>query len=107
MISLKTPQQKRASSRLEGRTSLFFSSCGRFLLSYCKDVKDPFQVKEGMCDFPQEAAAEKGLISPGGENIQDFLEFQQVPLELRPGPQGPARMASGKASDHASREGCL
>ena len=74
-------------------------------MSYCKDVKDPFQVKEGMCDFPQEAAAEKGLISPGGENIQDFLEFQQVPLELRPGPQGPARMASGKASLHVSSEG--
>ena len=29
MISLETPQQKRASSRLEGRTSWFLSSCGR------------------------------------------------------------------------------
>ena len=29
MISLETPQQKRASSRLEGRTSWIFSSCGR------------------------------------------------------------------------------
>ena len=47
-------------------------------LSYCKDVKDPFQVKKGLCDFPQEAAAEKGLISPGGENILDFLELRQV-----------------------------
>ena len=51
-------------------------------LSYCKDVKDPFQVKEGMCDFPQEAAAEKGLISPGVENLLVFLELRQVPLEL-------------------------
>ena len=29
MISLETPQRKWASSRLEGRTSWFFSSCGR------------------------------------------------------------------------------
>ena len=29
MISLETPQGKRASSRLEGRTSWIFSSCGR------------------------------------------------------------------------------
>ena len=28
MISLQTPQRKRASSRLEGRTSWIFSSCG-------------------------------------------------------------------------------
>ena len=77
----------------------------RNFLSYCKDVKDPFQVKEGMCDFPQEAAAEKGLISPGGENIQDFLESRQVLLELRRGPQGPAIVASGKASLHANCKG--
>ena len=76
-------------------------------LSYCKDVKDPFQVKKGMCDFPQEAAAEKGLISPGGENILVFLELQHIPLELRRGIQGPARVASGKASLHASCEGPL
>ena len=29
MISFQTPQRKRASSRLEGRTSWIFSSCGR------------------------------------------------------------------------------
>ena len=29
MISLRTPQRKRASSPLEGRTSWIFSSCGR------------------------------------------------------------------------------
>ena len=29
MISLETPQQKWASSRLEGRTSCIFSSCGK------------------------------------------------------------------------------
>ena len=30
VISLETPQRKWASSRLEGRTSWMFSSCGRF-----------------------------------------------------------------------------
>ena len=29
VINLETPQRKRASSRLEGRTSWIFSSCGR------------------------------------------------------------------------------
>ena len=29
VTSLETPQRKRASSRLEGRTSWIFSSCGR------------------------------------------------------------------------------
>ena len=46
-----------------------------------------------------------GLISPGGKNLQDFLESWQVPLELGRGPQGPARVASGKASLHASCKG--
>ena len=36
-----------------------------------------------------------------------FLELRQVPLELRWGPQGPTRVASGKASLHASFEGPL
>ena len=39
-----------------------------------------------------------GLISPGAENLLDFLES----LELRQGPQGPALVASGKASAHGS-----
>ena len=79
---------------------------GNFL-SFSKDVKDPFKVQEGRCDFPQDAATEKGLISPGGENILVFLELQHIPLELRRGIQGPARVASGKPSLHASCNGPL
>ena len=79
---------------------------GNFLCC-SKGVKDPFKVQEGRCDFPQDASAEKGLISPGEENLLVFLELQQVPLELRRGPQGPALVASGKASLHASSEGPL
>ena len=41
MISLETPQRKRASCLLEGRISLFFSSCGWFLLTYDGDLGDP------------------------------------------------------------------
>ena len=61
-ISLKMPQLKRASSRVERRISWFFSSCGRKL---------------------------------------------GVPLELRREPQGPALVALGKSSLHASCEGFL
>ena len=40
-FSLGMPQQKTASSRLEGRTSWFFSSCGRSLSGYNGDLRDP------------------------------------------------------------------
>ena len=79
---------------------------GNFL-SCSKGVKDLFEVQEGRCDFPHDASAEKSLISLGGENLLDFLELTQVPLELRQGHQGPGRVASGKASLHASCEGHL
>ena len=51
-------------------------------LSCCKVVKDPFEVQEGRCDVPQDAEVEKGLISPGGENLLVFLDLWQVPLKL-------------------------
>ena len=79
---------------------------GNFL-SCSKGVKDPFKVQEGRCDFPQDASAEKGLISPGEENLLVFLELRQVPLKLRHGHQGPGPVASGKASLHASCKGPL
>ena len=79
---------------------------GNFL-SCRKGVKDPFEVQEGRWDFSGDTAAEKGLISPGGENLLVFLELRQVPLELRQGPQRPASVASGKASHHVSCEGPL
>ena len=45
---------------------------GNFLCC-SKGVKDPIEVQEGMCDFLLDATAEKGLISPGGENLLVFL----------------------------------
>ena len=50
---------------------------GNFL-SCNKGVKDPLEVPEVRCDYPRGASAEMGLISPGGENLLDFLELRQV-----------------------------
>ena len=50
---------------------------GNFL-SCSKGVKDPLEVPEVRCDYPRDASAEMGLISPGGDNLLDFLELRQV-----------------------------
>ena len=47
-------------------------------LSCSKGVKDPLEVPDVRCDLPREASAEMGLISPGGENLLDFLELRHV-----------------------------
>ena len=61
----------RASSRVGTGMSGNFSSCS-------KGVNDPLEVREVRCDYPREASAEMGLISPGGENLLDFLKLRQV-----------------------------
>ena len=50
---------------------------GNFL-TCSKAVKDPLEVPEVRCDSPRDASEEMGLISPGGENLLDFLELRQV-----------------------------
>ena len=50
---------------------------GNFL-SCRKGVKDPLEIPEVRCHLPRDASAEMGLISPGGENVLDFLELRQV-----------------------------
>ena len=50
---------------------------GNFL-SCSKGVNDPLEVPEVRCDYPRDASAEMGIISPGGENLLDFLELRQV-----------------------------
>ena len=64
-------RDSRASSRVEMGMSGNFLSCR-------KDEKDPLEVPEVRCDYPRDASAEMGLISPGGENLLDFLELWQV-----------------------------
>ena len=48
------------------------------LLVLHKGVKDPSDFPEVRCDYPRDASAEMDLIYPGGENLLDFLELQQV-----------------------------
>ena len=50
---------------------------GNFL-SCSYGVKDPLEVPEVRCDLPRDASEEMGLMSPGGENLLDFLELGQV-----------------------------
>ena len=58
----------RASSRVETSMPGNFLSCS----------KDPFEFPEFRCDEPPDASEEMGLISPGGENLLDFLELGRV-----------------------------
>ena len=64
-------RDSRASSRVETGMSGNFLSCS-------KGVKDPLEVPELRCDYPGDTSAENVLISPGGENLLDFLELRQV-----------------------------
>ena len=64
-------RDSRSSSRVETGMSGNFLSCS-------KGVKDTFEVPEVRCFKPRAPSAEMGLISPGGENLLDFLELRQV-----------------------------
>ena len=61
--------------------SCFLSSgdsiSGKFL-NCSQGVKHRLEVPEIRCDEPRDASAEMGPISPGGENLLDFLELWQV-----------------------------
>ena len=50
---------------------------GNFL-SCSKAVKDRLEVPEVRCDLLRVASAELGLISPGGDNLLDFVDLRQV-----------------------------
>ena len=120
--SFPTTQGKDPSSRAR-RRKRGSSGCGRYylassrvetgmsgnLLSCNNGVKDPLLVPEFRCDKPRDASPELGLISPGGENLLDFLVLMQlfstydgdlrnplwwpqerpVPMRVIPGPLGP------------------
>ena len=51
---------------------------GNFL-SCSKGVKDPLEVPEVRCDYPQDASVEMGIISLRRENLLGFLLLRQVP----------------------------
>ena len=89
--SFPTTQGKDPSSR-DRRLKRGSSVCGRYsrassgvetgmsgnFLSCSKGVRDPLKVPEFRCDLPRDTSAEMGLISPGGENLLEFLELRQV-----------------------------
>ena len=61
----------RASSGVQTGMSGNFLSCKN-------GVKDPLEVPEVRCEYPRNASAEMVLVSPGGENLLDFLELRQL-----------------------------
>ena len=76
---------------------------GNFL-SCSKGVKDTSEFREVRCDYLPDASGEMGLISPGGENLLNFLELWPV-LSTYHGDVRTRLGASGKASPHASCSG--
>ena len=50
---------------------------GNFL-TCSKGVEDLLELPEVRCNSHRDTSAELGLISPGGENLLDFLELGQV-----------------------------
>ena len=48
------------------------------LLELQQGCEGPFGTPEFKCDYPLVASVEMGLISPGGENLLNFLELRQV-----------------------------
>ena len=70
-VSSRRGRDSRASTRVQTGMLGNFLSCS-------KGVNEPLVVPEIRCDSPGDASAEMGLISPGGENLLDFLELRQV-----------------------------
>ena len=64
-------RDSRASSPVKTGMSGNFLSCK-------KGLKDRLEVPEVRCEYLRDASAEMGPISPGGENLLDFLELRQV-----------------------------
>ncbi|KAI4562104.1 hypothetical protein MJT46_011066 [Ovis ammon polii x Ovis aries] len=103
----------RASSRVEtGQNLLDFLELRQVLSTYDGDLRDPLwwpqerpvPMKQGK--DPSSRARRRKRCSPGG--VRDPRASSRVEtgaLDLRRGPQGPALVASGKASPHASSSG--
>ena len=80
VISLDTPQQKRASSHLEWRISWFFSSCGRFPSSCDRDLRDALV-------WPQERPVSMRVTRGLSGFLSSRCRVLSPRLELRPEPE--------------------
>ena len=78
VISHEMPLRKRASSRLERRTSWFFSSCSRFLSSYVTDIRAPVL-------WPQERPVSMQVVWGLSEFL--FSRCQVLCPHLEPSPE--------------------
>ena len=90
-------RDSHASSRVETGMSGNFLSCG-------KAVRDPLEVPELRCDYPKTLSGNGPHLAWRGEPL-GFSRVATGALVLRRGSQGPAMVASGKASPHASCSG--
>ena len=82
-ISLETAQQKRVSSRVEGRISWIFSSCGGKLgvrLGYDWDYRDPLVL-------PQESPVSMRVARGLSGFLSSRCQVLDLPLELRQEPK--------------------
>ena len=80
-ISLETPQQKRASSRVERRISWFFSSCDRKL-------GVPLELRRGPQGSP--------LVASGKSSLHVSCDGSlRIPLQLVLGPKTLSRAEAG------------
>ena len=88
--SFPNTQGKDQTSRVRRRKRVPLDVGGTLVLRFewrrlCRGLLELQQVCEGplefldvRCDYPRDASAEMGLISPGRENLLDFLELWQV-----------------------------
>ena len=77
---LDRPQQKTASSLLEGRITWFFSSCSRSLSSYYWDLRDPLV-------WPQERPVSMRVTRGLSGFLSSRCRVLSPRLELRPEPE--------------------
>ena len=80
MISLETPQRKRASCLLEGRTSWIFSIGGRLLSRYDGDVRDPIM-------WPQERPVSMPVVRVLSGSLSSQCRILRPRLESRLEPE--------------------
>ena len=78
-FALAMPQQKTASSRLEGRTSWFFSSCGRYLSSYDGDFRDPLAWPQERPVSVRFERSPLGFLSSRCQVLSPHLELKMEP----------------------------
>ena len=78
-MSLKTPKWKRASSRLEGRISWFFSICGRFLSSYDRNLRDALVRPHKRLVFMRVARGLSGFLSSRCRVLSPHLQPRPEP----------------------------